>query len=62
MQCDPTTTERRPALGTGGLAEVEELLRHREPLYRECATLTVETASRTPDEVAAVILENWNGS
>jgi shikimate kinase len=62
MQADPTTAERRPALGVGGLAEVEQLLRRREPLYRECATLTVDTAGRSPEEVAADILNSWQRS
>jgi shikimate kinase len=62
MTEDPTTAERRPALTTGGLAEIEDLLRRREPLYRECAGLTVDTSARTPEEVAAVILEAWKRS
>jgi shikimate kinase len=50
---DATTSERRPALLGGGRAEVEEVLRVREPLYRACAARVVDTASRTPEEVAA---------
>jgi shikimate kinase len=56
LQADATTAERRPALTVGGLAEVEELLRVREPWYRGCADWTVDTAGRTPEEVADVIL------
>src|SRR5262249_41268209 len=40
LQRDPATGERRPTLTVGGLAEVEELLRVRAPLYAECAHFT----------------------
>jgi shikimate kinase len=53
---DPGTAERRPDLTVGGLAEVEEVLRVREPLYRACAHHEVDTVGRTPDQVAAVVL------
>jgi shikimate kinase len=52
---DATTPERRPALTVGGLAEVEELLRTREPLYRTCADVNVDTVGRSPAEIAAAI-------
>ncbi len=55
MQGDQTTAERRPALTVGGRAEVAELLRAREPLYRACADLVVPTAGRPPEDVAADI-------
>ncbi len=58
LRQDPTTAERRPALTVGGLAEVEELLRVREPLYRASANLIVDTVGRTPEEVAEAILMN----
>lgn len=57
MQADATTACRRPALTVGGPEEVQELLRVREPLYRECADLTVDTVGRTPAEVAHLIQE-----
>jgi shikimate kinase len=56
LQRDPTTGERRPALTVGGLAEVEELLRVREPHYRECAEVTVDTRGRSPEDIVAEIL------
>jgi len=56
IQADATTAERRPNLAAGGLAEVEELLRVREPLYRECAHLSVDTEGRSPEQVADAIL------
>jgi shikimate kinase len=56
LQADPTTAERRPALTGGGQAEIEELQRVREPLYRACADMIVETAGRSPEEVAGAIV------
>ena len=60
LERDRTTGERRPILTVGGLAEIEELLRMREPLYRAVADLTVDTTGRTPEEVAAVIHKSLN--
>jgi shikimate kinase len=56
LQQDHTTAERRPALTVGGLAEIEELLRVREPWYRACAHVTVDTAGRSPADVTAAVL------
>src|SRR5262249_57093640 len=56
MQQDGSTAERRPDLTVGGLAEVEELLKQREPLYRDCADVVFSTANRAPDAVAHEIL------
>lgn len=44
LAIDPTTGRSRPNLtSTGGREEIERLLTIREPLYRECATMTLET-------------------
>jgi shikimate kinase len=59
MQGDRTTAERRPALTVGGQAEVAEVLRVREPLYRACADLVVPTAGRSPEDIAAEIFAAW---
>ncbi len=41
---DSTTKRRRPNLtATGGIEEIRTLLAQREPLYRECATITINT-------------------
>ncbi len=56
LQADAATTERRPNLTVGGLEEVRALLRQREPLYRACADHQVETAGRSPGEVAEAVL------
>jgi shikimate kinase len=55
LEGDATGGERRPALLGGGRAEVEEVCRVREPLYRAAAHHAVTTAGRTPAEVTAEI-------
>ena len=50
---------RRPNLAGGGLAEVEAVMAAREPLYREVATHTLDTAGQSPADVAAAILRGW---
>jgi shikimate kinase len=61
LRNDTTTRERRPVLTVGGRAEIEELLRVREPLYRVCADLHFDTSDHTPDEVTAAIVEHLRG-
>jgi shikimate kinase len=60
VDCDATTASRRPALtALPALAEIERLLREREPLYREVAHLTVTTDGRSPADVVSAILNAW---
>jgi shikimate kinase len=61
LEADPTTKIRRPNLALGGLAEIEDLLKMREPLYRACAHWTIDTVKRTPNQVAEIILERLDG-
>jgi shikimate kinase len=56
LRGDPATAQRRPALTVGGREEVAEVLRAREPLYRQCADLVVQTAARAPEDVVAEIV------
>jgi shikimate kinase len=56
LQTDAMTVERRPHLAAGGRAEVEELLRTRESLYRQCADVTIDTTARSPEAVVDAIL------
>ncbi len=57
IQQDVTTAERRPNLtNSGGLTEIAQVLAIREPLYRSCATLTIETdVSPIPDLVDQIL-------
>lgn len=61
LQADAATAERRPNLTVGGLAEVEQLLRVREPLYRACADFTVDTVGRSPAAVADEVYRQLTG-
>ncbi|MFH1420329.1 MAG: shikimate kinase [Planctomycetota bacterium] len=59
IKADPASAETRPALTPGGgLAEVEETLARREPLYRRAAHHTIDTVSASAEAVAESI-ELW---
>jgi len=63
MVTDPTTAGRRPNLtARGGPDEVRELLKSREPLYRETANLHLDTDIASPESLADRILDAWTGS
>lgn len=56
---DPKSAQTRPDLTpAGGLAEVEEVLRQREPLYRRVAHHWVDTYPGSPETIADVI-QTW---
>ncbi|GAA5201933.1 shikimate kinase [Rugosimonospora acidiphila] len=50
----------RPLLELNPRATMKYLLDQRRPLYAEVATVTVKTDGRTPEEVAAEVLEQLN--
>lgn len=55
MACG-TTADRRPALtALPPRAEIEAVMAAREPLYRETATVVVDTEGLTADEVAEAV-------
>lgn len=57
IAADPSTSARRPNLTNhGGRTEIEALLAQREPFYRACATLEVDTENRDPAEIADEIV------
>ncbi len=62
VQADSATTERRPPLTVGGRAEIEEIIRLREPLYRQCAEYVVNTTGREPNDIVADILRWMTGN
>jgi shikimate kinase len=45
----------------GTLAEIADVLEARSSLYREAAHAVVETAGRTPEQVADAVLDAWAG-
>ena len=54
---DKTTKARRPNLtATGGIDEIRVLLAQREPLYRECATITIDTEGLSLREAVEQVL------
>jgi shikimate kinase len=58
MTDDATTTARRPNLSDKTpLEEIVELLKAREPVYREVADWVVDTEGRAPEVLVAEILE-----
>jgi len=58
MSGDASTGARRPNLTQqGGLGEIIELLGRREPVYRQSAHLEVDTEGKSPEAVAAEILD-----
>jgi len=52
IDADPTTALRRPNLAGGGIDEIHRLLAEREPLYRECASHSIDTDALSVDEIA----------
>lgn len=61
LAADPTTGDRRPNLTIGEgktssqLAEIEQVLALRTPIYQACADVVVETEKRSPQEIVAEI-------
>ncbi|HEX6986748.1 MAG TPA: shikimate kinase, partial [Planctomycetaceae bacterium] len=54
---DATTAERRPALtGLPPRSEIEAVMAAREPLYRECATVTLDADDRPVDDLVRAVL------
>ncbi len=57
MTDDSKTFDQRPNLTTnGGMAEIAALLIQREPVYRACADFTVETDTKSAEQVAQEIV------
>ena len=60
LSADPITDQRRPNLTVaGGVDEIKEMLKQREPLYRQCADHIVPTDGLTADEIADRIIKQW---
>jgi shikimate kinase len=62
IEKDPSTSEQRPRLNVGGLAEIEQTWQARHDLYKSCANFILDTDGRFPGQVAEEILEKcWKG-
>ncbi|MEX0936619.1 MAG: shikimate kinase [Pirellulales bacterium] len=58
VEADQSTASRRPMLtGVGGRSEIEQLLAQREPVYRQCAELEVDTREKTPGQVTDEVMD-----
>jgi shikimate kinase len=58
IAADTTTAARRPSLTSRGNAEeVIHLLQQREPLYEQAADLAVDAERRSPEQIAAEIVQ-----
>lgn len=58
LSADPRQGAARPALTPAGtIAEIGSLLEARSPSYAELAHRVIDTAGRTPEDVARIILE-----
>ncbi|NOX58782.1 MAG: shikimate kinase [Planctomycetes bacterium] len=55
---DDTSATQRPNLGQGGLEEVRDVLKRRNPLYAKLAHLAISTAGKSPTTIAEDI-EAW---
>lgn len=52
LTADFKTESQRPNLTTaGGTDEIRQLLQQREPIYQQCSHVTIDTESKTVDEV-----------
>ena len=59
INADATTSERRPSLtGITGLTEIENVLSQREPVYRDAASVIVETDGLTPTTIVDRIVDD----
>lgn len=57
LATDPTTGQRRPNLTrSGGRIEIERLLAVREPLYRECATIMLDSDNIAVERLVEEVL------
>jgi shikimate kinase len=57
ITADASTSQRRPNLtAQGGIEEIRRLLAAREPAYRQCAHITVNTEKKSPAVLADEIL------
>lgn len=58
LTADEASAAQRPSLTGAGLTEeIEQVLADRTPIYRQCATLEVDTERRAPRAIAEAILQ-----
>lgn len=58
IAADTVSGSQRPNLTSkGGIAEIQQVLEQRTPLYDACATMCLETETQTPESLAKAIFE-----
>lgn len=64
LECEPNVVverlaedDTRPLLKNKSLAEITQMYHNRLPLYKECATCTIDTSTLTMEEVTELILK-----
>jgi shikimate kinase len=61
LQADDRGQESRPALThAGAIDEIASMLQERTPIYGALADLVIETTGKTPEQVAATIVQSWS--
>jgi shikimate kinase len=61
LEGDPSSAAGRPALTPAGtISEIAQVLKERMAIYQGLADTAIETGGRSPDQVAAAILDCWN--
>jgi len=56
LATDPAPARRPPLTALPQADEVAQVVEHRDPLYRDVASITVDTTGQTPDAVVDAIL------
>lgn len=60
ISADENSANQRPNLTqTGGIEEIEQMLKVRTPIYQTNADLVVEADSKTPAEIATAIFDHF---
>jgi shikimate kinase len=60
LEGDTSSAASRPALTpAGAISEIARVLEERMPIYQGVADTAIETGGRSPDQVAAAILDCW---
>lgn len=52
-------SDRPPLTGGDALAELDELVRQREPLYHDCCSIRLETGDLSLQQVAAAVADHY---
>lgn len=56
LESDTSTESRRPSLTSlGSLSEIETVLATREPIYRACAAIEIDTEGKSPSRIVEEI-------